>query len=663
MGLTSERGLPLGGLGTGKLEFLPDLTLGELTIMNNWTFPLRNVNGFHVVLAEGEPLFLQLSPFKWVEEPPPARSVREVVVEALFPRVKYSFPGLPVDEVEVYSPLVPGSLKDSSLPLVFIRVRGEGKVAISFPNLVGSLRAGRANYALDGTLGGVLMYNERSLQWDPAYGQVFLGCQGCSSASYRFWVPGSRGMTEDVSIFRDIASGKVVNSPRRFTIPKFAREQIAGVVWKEVKGESTFVLAWYFNGRSHRYPYGHYYENWFSSALDVAEYGLANRERLYPRFQGGGWMEEAMLDSLYVLPNNSWFTKDGRFAVYETPFVAPLMNTIGSMTWDGLSFTLLNLFPDLVKRVDEKFGEMAAGGEIPHDWGEESIEDPIFGASHPYSWTDLGSTWVLMIYRDYLWTGDREFLSRNFGKTKEVVEWLMSRDLDGDCIPDSRGGFDNSYDGTHMYGLSPYVGTMFLASLRALLQSSEELGVRLEPKFQECLNRGMEALNGLWNGRYFSMWRKGEEVNDSCLNSQILGQFWCDALGLSPVVEEDKTLRTLRSIYELNFRSSRYCLTNAVRPDGSVDLSTGQTRSCWPRVTFAVAAHMYLKGMRGEAIEVAQREWETISSLNPWDQSSRIDAVEGKSVGLRYYIGSTSVWLLHMAIQGTLPLRLRKGRF
>jgi Predicted bile acid beta-glucosidase len=34
-------GMPLGGIGAGAIEFFPDLTIGNVTIMNNWLNPLK----------------------------------------------------------------------------------------------------------------------------------------------------------------------------------------------------------------------------------------------------------------------------------------------------------------------------------------------------------------------------------------------------------------------------------------------------------------------------------------------------------------------------------------------------------------------------------------------------------------------------------------------
>ena len=92
-----------------------------------------------------------------------------------------------------------------------------------------------------------------------------------------------------------------------------------------------------------------------------------------------------------------------------------------------------------------------------------------------------------MIYRDYVFTKNIEILARNYDKIKEVIDWLIDKDSDKDCIPDSKGGYDNSYDGTHMYGASSYVASMFLAALTAFIKVSEILNVKIDEKYHKYL--------------------------------------------------------------------------------------------------------------------------------------------------------------------------------
>ena len=649
MKLANNFGIPIGSLGTGKIDFFNDLTIGNATIMNNWSNPLRVIRGFHIVDLSTS-TFLQGNPARNSEIKFEVKIPKNIEANALFPEVEYEIKN-PDFTIKVYSPFIPNDLKDSSLPLIVFNIKGKGIIAISFPNLTGSRRWGRVNYKIEGKVNGVLMTNLKALQSDPAYGEIFLGCQGCHSyVGYRYWIPALKeGMTEDVSIFNldKLKEGEGIN---RYYIKPYAREEIGGIVWKEIDGEENFYLTWFFNGRPSHYPYGHYYENWFQSAVDVAEYALKRKPKV-ELDNTQDWINDAVRNSMYVL-TYSWLTKDGRLAVYEDPQISLLMNTIGGMTWDSLSFALLEYFPELVKKMDEYFGNFIIDGEVPHDLGEESIENPIYGASYPYSWNDLGPTWILMIYRDYKFTNDLSFLKRNYNKMKEVIDWLIKKDEDNDGIPDSKGGFDNSYDGTYMYGTSSYIGSLFLCALKAFIESSKILGYDYS-KYEEILNKAKSSLESLWNGRYFINWKYKDQKNESCLNSQLLGEFWCDLLGLGNVMDEDKIKTALKYIYEHNGKASKYCLVNSVNPDGSIDESTDQMKSCWPRISFAIASHMIMKGMINEGIEIARKEWETISSRYPYNQPSKINAFNGEHFGLPYYIGSLSIYLVKYAIKNT----------
>lgn len=646
-----NKGIPIGAIGTGKIDFFRDLTIGNMTIMNNWTRPFNRVRGFHIVdVTHKEPLFLQLRPEKNVETPTKYNKVKEIYADVTFPKITYTINDerTGIKTIEVSSLLIPKDLKNSSLPVIFIKVKGRGKVAFSFPNITGTFRGGRVNLPVEGKVNGVLMTNLKAPESDPAKGELFIGCKNCKlSTNFSYWKPATKGMTEDISYFYNLQEFK-----ERFYIKPYAREEIGGIVWKDVEGEDVFLLSWFFNSRPYDYPYGHYYENWFKSAVDVAEYALDLGPRDLELETENEWLKEAMKNSLYILTVDTWLTKDGRLGVYEDPVITFLMNTIGSFTYDGLGFTLLNLYPETVIRMDEEFGKfLKDGGEVPHDLGENSLDEPIYGASDPYWWTDLGSTWVLMLYRDYKLTDDIKILERNYDKMKSVIDWYLTKDLDNDCIPDSKGGYDNSYDGTHMYGASSYVGSLFLCALTAFIKTSQLLNKQIDDKYMECLNKGKRTFNSLWNGKYFNMWKKGSEVNSNSISSQIIGQFWCDILDLEPITDNEKIISSLKSIYELNYKSSKFCMSNGATPDGKVDSETPQMASCWPRVSFAVASHMILRGLVSEGLEVAKREWNTIINLDPFNHSSRIDAIEGKNVGLPFYIGSTSIWLVNMALR------------
>ena len=645
MKLAPGIGVPVGALGTGKVDFFSDLSIGNVTIANNWSRPLRTPRGFHLVELESG-TFIQGDPLKYSEFKYSVPTPKSIEAEALYPEVRYTVKG-PDVQVRVFTPFVPGDLVRSSVPAIVVEVRGRGTFALSFQNIVGTRRWGRVNEGYDGYVSGVVFRNSKASQADPAYGEMFIGCRGCSwYTSYRIWLPAPQGMVENL---RDLSLDVLSRgSPERYEIERYAREEIGGVVWSKVDGVKRFYITWYFNGRPSHYPYGHYYENWFNGAVDVAEF--VEREQLYVRlWEPTNWIEDMARNELYVL-TSTWLTRDGRLAIYEDPDITLLMNTIGSMTWDGASFALLDMFPELVKRMDEYFGLFVKDGEVPHDYGEESLEEPIYGSTADVKWKDLGSTWILMMYRDYAATKDLDFLRRNFNRMAEVARFMMRLDTNGDGLPDSQGRYDSSYDGTHMYGATAYNGFLYACAMKAMAEATRALGE--DPgEFEQALERARDGLRRLWNGKYYIAWDDGRgNRNDSCMNSQVLGEFWCEALGLGNVLPENVD-RALQSIYELNYGASRYCTVNSARPDGAIDRTSEQTGSCWPRVNFALAAHMILRGHLREGIDIAWKEWSTISSRYPYDVPSKINADTGDRFGLPYYIGSASAYLVLWAIR------------
>lgn len=165
----------------------------------------------------------------------------------------------------------------------------------------------------------------------------------------------------------------------------------------------------------------------------------------------------------------------------------------------------------------------------------------------------------------------------------------------------------------------------------------------VDEKYRRCLEKGKRSFEELWNGRYFVAWKRGDTTKDTCMSSQLLGQFWCDMLDLPPIVDEQKIRTALTSIYELGYRASKYCIPNPITPDGKPDEETPQLRSCWTKINFAVAAHMILRDLEKEGLAVAEREWRTISDFNPWNINSRVDPVTGDGLFLQYYISSPTV--------------------
>jgi len=119
-------GVPLGGLGAGKLELTPDGLLNNFTFQNNWSNPLSGstdypgVLGFHFGVRSGKKAaLLQTAPIVGLPH------VRHIRYEGIFPRAKLKFeePALGLQVVlEAFSPWLPGDVKNSSLPACIFKI-------------------------------------------------------------------------------------------------------------------------------------------------------------------------------------------------------------------------------------------------------------------------------------------------------------------------------------------------------------------------------------------------------------------------------------------------------------------------------------------------------------------------------------------------------------
>ena len=95
--------------------------------------------------------------------------------------------------------------------------------------------------------------------------------------------------------------------------------------------------------------------------------------------------------------------------MYENPVKWPLMDSL-DVRYYG-THALLLYFPDLEKNTMRVFKDaQRKDGRIPHDLGKAQINCPSDGTTAGKPWKDLSTKYALMVYRDYLWTGDLKFL-------------------------------------------------------------------------------------------------------------------------------------------------------------------------------------------------------------------------------------------------------------
>jgi uncharacterized protein (DUF608 family) len=244
--------------------------------------------------------------------------------------------------------------------------------------------------------------------------------------------------------------------------------------------EICFVLSWYlpFHFNKKGSLIGHMYENWFADALEVNKFLVNNLKEhtkkvvdfskaLYDTSVPSTWAD-AWSSQLSTFAKNSWWVKDGSFGIWEG------LGCCGFHTTDvsySASFSTLALFPDLQfqqMEMTRKF--QREDGRIPHMFCPDLRE-----IDNQFDRVDMNQQFVLLICRDYLWTGDRDYLSKMYPHILKAMNSIADIDHNGDGLPDF-GTARNTYDDWHFSGTPAYIGSLWMSSLLAGSRLAEDMG-------------------------------------------------------------------------------------------------------------------------------------------------------------------------------------------
>ncbi|BAY64129.1 hypothetical protein NIES22_42230 [Calothrix brevissima NIES-22] len=390
------------------------------------------------------------------------------------------------------------------------------------------------------------------------------------------------------------------------------------------------------------------YQNW-RSQIQTWQQPILEREDL------PAWLKMALFNELYDLTSGGtlWSAASeldpiGQFAVLEC---------LDYRWYESLdvrlygSFALLMLFPELEKSVIRAFARAIPqsddnqriigyyytigadtttaprkiAGATPHDLGapnEHVWEQTNYTCYQDCNlWKDLGSDFVLQVYRDFLLTGadDIQFLADCWDAIVQTLDYLKTFDKDGDGIPENSGAPDQTFDDWRLQGVSAYCGGLWIAALEAAIAISNillhknlgDLGVLAVQKstYQTWLQQSRPIYEAkLWNGKYYRL--DSESGSDVVMADQLCGQFYARLLGLPDIVASDRALSALQTVYDacfLKFQNGQFGAANGVLPDGSPENPKAtHPLEVWTGINFGIAAFLIQMGMKDEALRLTQ---------------------------------------------------------
>ena len=606
-----------------------------------------------------------------------------------FARVDLSDPRLPATvQLEAFNPFIPQNEIDSSLPVAILRYtvtnRTRQPLAVSvagcLTNVVGyegrepfvgrkhpSLGRNRNELVREKSLIGLRMTSAKPGPSAPGFGSMALATTHRGRLSHlTHWLRGEHW--DDMHAFwDDFTDDGVVRGDARGVSAEGEAEHgslVPSAVIAPGRSQAfTFMIAWHFPNRAYdrnpvNWPQKFRLRNWhtdrFADAWSVVRYVAENLERLEDRTRAytdtlsastlpGVVLDAAGSQASILRTNTVYRTDDGKLYGYEgtrdQSGSCPLNCT---HVWN-YEQTLAYLFPSLERTMrDTDFswntkpdGYMAFRTLLPLGrqlWEFKPAADGQMGC-------------ILKLYREWQMSGDRQFLADLWPQARRALGFAWKPggwDADRDGVME--GEQHNTYD-IEFFGANTMMGTLYLGALKAAAIMAREVGESKPADQYEALARkGSAKLDRMcFNGRWYE--QRGVDVRKTkyqfgrgCLSDQLLGQWFCEIVGLGDVLPRRHVRRALQSIFAYNFRADlsdthsvqrTYALNDEAGlllctwPDGGrPPLPFIYADEVWTGIEYHVAAHLICHGLvdQGLTIVKAARDRYDGAKRNPWNE-------------------------------------------
>lgn len=659
-----KSGIPLGGIGAGTVEIRDDGLFWEWQTFNNWR------GGDNKVKIDEAFFSLYVKPENDVA------SCRVLATESrggLIPvdHVHYSgeFPYAHLNyqwndepcrvELTAWSPFIPHDPKNSGLPVAVFEFEVtntsdkpcQAAISASLKNMFGYDQiVGHPNNKIADGRGwqGITMHGEGLPEGCHSNGSMVLAAISNDSSVSASINAGTDDVAEALKQFAQ--SGEVEYS--RSASGGYGTP-VVGVISQKVtlspyeKKTISFFITWHF-------PYfidaenidiSTMYTNWFGSATDAADYLISHikelrtqTRRFHDTYYGSNlphWIIDAVNSQYTTMFKSAWWTKDNTFSIWEG------LACCGSQTMDVAyygSFPVIMLFPQLAKqamRLSARFQNPS--GRMPHFF------PGTFQYPDAYHMIDLMPKYTLMVWRDYLWTGDRAYLDEMWPHVKAAMEHNRALDRNGDFVPDDIG-IDQTYDGWEFEGASIYVGLINSVAQKTVAAMARIQGENdFADQYERLAALGLASLDkALWNGEFYDLFydiATGKR-DICCMTDQVNGAWYAKMLELGEMLPVERKKSALASIYKYN-RGHDY-IQNGTWRVGGPDHG-GQWTAVWSGAEYMLASHMIYEGMIDEGIAVAKAVY---------DRHYKDGMIWNHCECGEHYYRSMSVLTVLMALQG-----------
>jgi uncharacterized protein (DUF608 family) len=324
------------------------------------------------------------------------------------------------------------------------------------------------------------------------------------------------------------------------------------------------------------------------------------------------------------------------------------------------SFPVVALFPELkLSQMKQIIAHQNSLGQVPHNFaGDVSRVDAGFAR------VDMNPQFVMMVYRDFLWTGDKDYLTSMWPHVVRAMAFTQSLDTNGDGLPD-RDTAVQTYDQWRMRGTPAYIASLWIGALRAGVQIGRAMNNPDDAqRWSDQLAKASASFDEkLFNGDYYSLWVDGKMRDELCMTDQISGEWFTSLIGLPTTISNNNLNQSINSIFKNNF-NSEFGLHNATAPRRGADLlalNNLQAGGLWSGIEFAFASFLLDHGRYDDGVRIVEaihrrylragRPWSHVECGGHYSRAMSSWATLLAATGFKPDVPNRSV-AIHPAING-----------
>jgi uncharacterized protein (DUF608 family) len=229
-------------------------------------------------------------------------------------------------------------------------------------------------------------------------------------------------------------------------------------------------------------------------------------------------------------------------------------------------------------------------------------------------WVDLFPKLATRVLRNIKFTGNTEFLKKNWKTLKFGFEYLKKLDIDGDGIPEGYPGeVKNTFDNLPLFGIDAYDATIFMAGCKAMIKMADMMKDKSAKKqYEKSFEDASKVFENLWRDeknkkaqklQYYVTCHdpKTGKMNTDIWMNQLDAIWALISMGEESFIPPDRARKILKTIYKMNRTTMGWCMT---RTENGKPVESDQGKDVYTTSNYAFAQLLDYFGMAKESKEV-----------------------------------------------------------